>query len=37
MLRIGWVRFTVMPRLRKSSAASFFILASSTMPMEFTG
>ena len=37
MLRIGWVRLTVMPSLRNRSAALRFICPSSTTPMPFTG
>ena len=37
MFRMGWLRFTVMPSLRKSSEAFFFIPPSSTMPAPFVG
>ena len=37
IVRIGAVRLTVMSSFRNRSAASFFILASSTTPAEFTG
>ena len=37
MFRMGWLRFTVMPSLRKSSEAFFFMFPSSTTPTELVG
>ena len=37
MFRMGWFRFTVIPSLRNSSAAFFFMLPSSTIPRSLVG